>query len=320
MKIIKFLLIPALLMTLVSCSEEEEKSLRNDFIMKTVSPAITGETLEFAYAMGALEGTLAKATARVDIAGATGSGFNPKSYHADSRGNDIGVTVAEISVDENQYNADFIVDTVAATLRFNYVVPEEAKGQEISIVFSAESTTGESVSLTTPRYKISQMDIKRDIILSNDNSCYFSLETMRGYTAAEVVSEGMQEKIDLIYIYDALNPEGYIYGHSLVSPGTDEKYLNGRVVPEGFARNKSRIEKQVYIRDMQLSGMVPGHFVDDPDLQTLDMEGAADFILGINTFNSAFVESADGQYRAYLYFNQARSRKLTFGIKRLKVK
>ena len=57
----------------------------------------------------------------------------------------------------------------------------------------------------------------------------FSLETMQAYTEAEVVAEGLSDKIDLIYIYAALTPDGYLYGHSLVSPGADEKYLNGPI-------------------------------------------------------------------------------------------
>ena len=316
MKTTKYITALIILLTVISCSEEAEKTLRDDYLMKTVAPAIVGEPIEFAYAMGALEGLLKSAVAEVNIAGAPGTGFDNQSYHTDSRGNDIGVLVADTSTDGNMSSAIFTVDTVAATLRYSYIVPEEAKGKEVSISFQAESTTGEKVTTNTPAFHVSKMDIKRDIVMSNADVCYFSLETMEAYTEAEVEAQGMTDKIDLIYGYDALTPEGFIYGHALFSPGSDEEYLNGRTVPAAFRKNKTKIEKYVFILDMQLSGAVPATYVDDIDFETLDLSHALDYILGIKNNNSAFIESEDGKYRAYIFVNSARSRRLTFGIKR----
>lgn len=309
------------MLMILSCSKDEDStSLQDSFLKKDVGPAIAGETLEFAYAMATLDGSLTSAKATVNFTGAEGTGFDPHSYHTDSRGNDVGVLVATVSAEEGNYNAVFdVVDTMAATLRFNYVIPEEAKGQSLSITFTVESSTGEVVSTTTPSYPVSSMDLKRDIVMTNDDVCYFSLETMQAYTEAEVIDAGMQDKIDLIYNYDAITPEGYLYGHALVSPATEEKYLNGKTIPASFARNNTKIEQLAFLRDMQFSGEVPAHFVDDIDLETLDLSLATNFILRIFSGNSAFVESADGRYRAYLYFNEARSRTLTFGIKRLEI-
>lgn len=319
MKMFKYILLPAVLLSVISCSKENDaKTLQDSYLMKTVGPAIAGETLEFAYAMATLEGKLARATASVNFAGAEGTGFDPNSYHTDSRGNDVGVPVASISSESSTYTAEFdLVDTVAATLRFSYVIPEEAKSQSVSITFTAESSTGEVVKTTIPAFKVSMMDIKRDLVMTNDDICYFSLETMQTYTEEEVIAQGMEDKIDLIYLYDAITSEGFIFGHALVSPATDERYLNGRTIPGSFAKNDTKIEKQVFMRDMHFTGEVPATFVDDIDLETLDLSLATNFILGISSSNSAFVESADGRYRAYLFFNEARSRKLTFGIKRL---
>jgi len=320
MKILKYILCMIVLVTIISCSEDTPSTLRNDYIMKTMAPAIAGETLEFAYAMGTQSGSLVSATAEVSIAGVPGTGFDAMSYHTDSRGNDVGVTVADTSTVNAISTAVFSTDTNAATLRYSYIVPSEAKGQAISITFKSESSAGEMASINTPQYRISKMDLVRDVQMSNADIAYFSLETMQAYTEAEVIAQGLSDKIDLIYIYEALSTDGYIYGHSLVSPGAEEKYLNGRVLPAGFIKNKTKIEKQVFIRDMQLSGEVPATYIDDIDLETLDLTNAADFILGIKTNNSAFVESEDGRYKAYLYFNLAKSRKLTFGIKRYEMK
>ncbi len=320
MKIIKYLICLVALSSIISCSKESEKLLKDDFLLKTVSPAVVGESLEFAYAMATADGSLKSATAEASIAGAPGTGFDTKSYHVDSRGNDIGVVVADTSTQSNISAATYSADTSMATLRYKYIVPAEASGQSISITFQAESSGGEIVSTTTPLYKISEMDLKRNIIMTNDNACYFSIENMMAYTEAEVIAQGLSDKIDLVYLYDALSIDGFAFGHALVSPGADEKYLNGRIIPDGFKKNKTKIEKQVFIKDMQLSGTLPATFVDDIDLKTLDLSYALDFALGISSKNSAFIETEDGRYRAYLYFNEAKSRKLTFGIKRLEIK
>lgn len=319
MKAIKYVLSLLVLVSMISCTEEEETLLKDDYIMKTYAPAVAGEAIEFAYAMGAMEGTLSAATAQVNIPGAAGTGFDPNSYHTDSRGNDVGVLVADVSTEGEISTALFTYDTVVSTLRYSYVVPEEAKGQTVSITFSAESSIGETVSTTTPEFRISNITMKRDIVLSDEEVCFFSIENMQGYTEAEVIANGLEDKIDLIYIYDALNPDGYKYGHSLVSPGSDEKYFNDVNVPESFRINSTLIEKKAYLWDSHFTGEVPAVYVDDIDLETLDLTGAADFSLDMSTRSSAFLVTEDGRYHAYIYINNARGGEMTFGIKRLEI-
>jgi hypothetical protein len=319
MKIIRYIVFLSAFLGVVSCAEEEEVLLMDDFIMKTYAPAIAGEPLDFAYAMGAMEGTLVSATASVNIAGAPGTGFDPNSYHVDSRGNDVGVIVADTITEGDLSSATFTADTALATLRYRYVIPEEAMGETVSITFSAESSIGETVTTTTDEYRISNMILKRDILLTDEDVCFFSVEDMQGYTEAEVIAGGLQDKIDLIYIYDALNPDGFVYGHALVSPGSDEKYFNEVNVPADFRINSTLIEKKAYLWDNHFTAEVPTVYVDDIDLETLDLSGAADFVLGITSKNSVFIETADGRYHAYLYINNARGGELTFGIKRLEI-
>lgn len=319
MKRFKYMLCLFVLVSTISCTEETETLLKDDYIMKTYAPAVAGEPIEFAYAMGAMEGFLSEASAQVNISGAGGTGFDPNSYHVDSRGNDVGVLVADTSTEGGTSTAIFTYDTVVATLRYSYVVPEEAKGQVVSITFSAESSIGETVSSTVPEFRISKITMKRDIELSDQDVCYFSIGNMQGYTEAEVIANGLEDKIDLIYIYDALNPEGFKYGHALVSPGSDERYFNELNVPSSFRINKTKIEKKAYLWDSHFTGEVPTVYVDDIDLETLDLTDATDFILGISKRTSAFLETADGRYRAYIYVNNARSSTLTFGIKRIEI-
>lgn len=319
MKLLKYILCLSVLISTISCTEEKETLLRDDYIMKTYGPAIAGEPIEFAYAMGAMDGVLSAASALVNIPGAAGTGFDPNSYHVDSRGNDVGVLVADTSTEGGTSTAVFTYDTVVATLRYSYFVPEEAKGQNVSISFSAESSIGETVTTSVPEFRVSKMTMKRDIEMTDQDVCFFSVEDMQGYTEAEVIANGLEDKIDLIYIYDALNPEGYKYGHALVSPGSDERYFNEVNVPASFRTNKTKIEKRAYLWDSHFTGEVPAVYVDDIDLETLDLTGAADFTLGITKRTSAFLETADGRYRAYIYVNNARSSTLTFGIKRLEI-
>lgn len=316
---VKYILSLFVLASLVSCTEEADPLLKDDYLMKTYAPAVAGERIEFAYAMGAMEGTLTSATAQVNIPGAAGTGFDPNSYHTDARGNDVGVLVADVSTEGATSTAMFTYDTVVATLRYSYVVPEEAKGQMVSITFSAESSIGETVSTTTPEFRVSNMTMQRDIVLTDGDACYFSVENMRGYTEAEVIASGLEDKIDLIYIYDALNPDGFKYGHALVSPGSDEKYFNEVNVPESFRINHTLIEKKAYLWDSHFTGEVPAVYVDDIDLETLDLAGAADFVLDLTSRSSVFLETEDGRYHAYIYINNARGGEMTFGIKRLEV-
>lgn len=94
-------------------------------------------------------------------------------------------------------------DLIAATLRYNFVVPEDAKGKTFSITFTAVSSTGDRVSYKTPNYKISKMDMKRLIELENEGACYFSIEDMKAYTKEEVNALNLSGKIDFIYNYQA---------------------------------------------------------------------------------------------------------------------
>ena len=83
---------------LSSCSKDEDSSsgLKNDFIKKTTAPAIVGQQLEFAYAMGSPLSTLTKASAQASIAGDANTGFGLYSYYTTSKA---------ITADGVSYNA-----------------------------------------------------------------------------------------------------------------------------------------------------------------------------------------------------------------------
>lgn len=346
MKLLKYAMLSFMALSCFACSDDDESAIKNDMIKKTVSPAIAGERIEFAYAMGTTNGRVSKAEAVASIAGATGTGFELNSWFTAQTGmtfngvyygagSDVPIqTVKDASTDGNTSIANMMEkvdehylnptvaagtsqrDLIAATLRYNFVVPEEAKGKTVHITFTAVSSTGDRVSYKTPDYKISKMDMKRLIELENAGACYFSIEEMKAYTKEEVIAQNLTDKIDFIYNYQAkLN--GFDYAHSFVSPATDPKYIAiSDIVPSG-ATNSTPMEQRANVHDAQLKGSDPAVYVDDIDFETLKLDGAMNYILNLKKDDSAFMKTANGKWAAYIYINSVdNSGKMTVSIKR----
>lgn len=346
MKQFCYTFIIATILTLVACSDDDS-SLRNDLIKKTTAPAIVGEKIEFAYAMGAQKGRLQSAEVQASIAGGQGTGFELYSYYTAreavtingvsyTAGGEVPVrTVREAAtngavstaameekVDEVYLNPTVshgknTIDLIAATLRYTYVVPEEAKGKRISFSFSSKSTAGETVAYSTEEYAVSKMDMKRLIEMTNGNVCYFSIADMAAYTKQEVESRNLQGQIDFVYIYQD-KVGGYDYGHSFVSLGTDAKYVaSSGAIPGNWPKTKTPMEaRRDNVRDAQLKGALPNVYLDDIDFETLELDNAVDYTLGLNTDGGAFMKTADGRYAAYIYVNKLSADGMTVSIKR----
>lgn len=349
MNIVKYAMLSALALACFACSDDDDSAIKNDMIKKTTAPAIAGEKIEFAYAMGATEGRLAKAEATATIPGAQGTDFELYSWFTarqditvngvNYRGGDEvplqtvkdastngATSVANLmdKVDTHYFNPVVAVgtsqsDLIAATLRYNYVVPAEAKGKSFSITFTATSSTGAKATYRTPEYKVSKMDMKRLIEMENGGACCFSIEDMAAYTTAEAAS--MTGKIDFVYNYQTKTSDGYDYGHAFVSPATDSKYvaLSG-IIPSG-ATNNTPMEQRAQVHDAQLKGANPATYVDDIDFETLDLSRATNYVLNLKNDDSVFMKSADGKYAALIYINKIDgSGKATVSIKRYPLK
>lgn len=345
MKRINILLLSAICF-FISCSDDNESLLKNDLIKKTTAPAIVGEKIDFAYAIGTLSGKLTTAQAEASIAGNDGTGFERYSYYTTFNeitidgtrypgGSEVPVkTVKETStsgavstatledkVDEVYMKPSVphgtnMVDLIAATLRYSYVVPAEAKGKKVSFVFSAKSSTGENVSYTTPEYTVSKMDMKRLITMTTADVCYFSIENMAAYTREEVNSQNLSDKIDFVYIHQAKFGD-FDYGHAFISPGTNPKYIATQdVIPGNWTKNSTKMEKRTDVRDAQLKGSIPNVYIDDIDFQTLQLDQAYDFVLNFVTDEGAFMKTANGKYAAYVYVNRLATGTITLSIKR----
>lgn len=311
-----FLLTGMLLLN--SCSDESEEK-NNDCLKRSEGPNVVGGTMEFAYAMALpkTEGHWIEATVVATFPGAAGTTLENISYHTDGSGFDQGVVIGNPCENiENRTKVTFARDTCAATLRYHYVVPEEARGKQVSFMFTATSSTGKVVSRGMGPYQVSNMDMALDIVLKN-RDC-FSLTDMRVLTAAEATAN--PEKVDFVYSYQALR--GVIFRHALVSPTAANigEFLKSVSLPAGLS-NSTRMVRTYGSCDQQLARDEYGVFVDDIDFQTKSFDKAPDYIINLPVKGGAWMETSDGRYRAYLYVNAATETRagMTISMKRMKM-
>ncbi len=296
----------ALFLLMVACKKEEyaipepKSELSNDVIKRTLGPNIVGLPIEFAYAMAlpAAKGKLVSAQVEASIAGATGTFLEHNSYFTKSNGQDTGVVVGQPSVNDGaRTRVTFTRDTMASTLRYSYVVPEEARGKTVSFTFSSTSSDGGNATFKMGPYTISNMDMVRNLAVNNTTANYISIADLAVYNAANAaVNAG---KIDLIYLYRA-SPASFL--HALVSPAADAQYRPGITLPAGVNRS-TKVQKVFNLQDYNLARLQFGIFIDDLDFQQLNLADAPNYAISLRAEAGTWVETADGRYRAYIYLN-----------------
>ncbi len=308
------LLLLALLLSIAACKNKEYaipdpvSELSNDCIKRTLGPNIVSLPIEFAYAMALPKsvGKLVSAQVEASIAGATGTYLENNSYYTNTSGQDVPVRIGTPSVnDGNRTKVTFNVDTNAATLRYYYYIPEEARGKTVSFTFSATSSDGKTVSYKMGPYNISKMDIKRNLTVTNGDSAYISIENMAVYNSSNAAANA--GKVDLVYLYRA-TPAAFI--HALVSPAADTQYLPGVKLPAGVNRS-TKIRKVFNLPEYNLvrsfgtyvSSTPSGIYIDDKDFQELNLSDAPNYAIGLKAEAGTWVETADGKYRAYIFIN-----------------
>jgi hypothetical protein len=297
-----------------------KNKLQNDCIKRTLGPNIVGQKIEFAYAMAipATKGKLVEAQVEASIAGAPTTWLENNSYYTNGSGVDVGVPVADPSVNKGAVTSvQFNKDTNAVTLRYYYVIPEEARGKTVSFTFSARSSDGETVTYKLGPYTIAKMDMVLDLPLTDGNNCFVSIADLKVYNAADAAAN--PSKIDLVYLYRSI--PNITFGHAMVAPATDTDYLPSVTLPAGV-NNDSKIIKVWALRDYNLARSQYGIYIDDIDFVQLDMKGAPDYAIGLKQEAGVWVETADGQYRAYVYINKAddTNHAAVISIKRYKMK
>ncbi|MEZ0540073.1 DUF4466 family protein [Fibrella arboris] len=323
-----FLLVPAVAALLATgCQKaiEPTQPFQNDLLKKTTGPAVVGDRIEFAYAIGTTEGDLKNVRVEASVAGGAGTGISRNSWYTNySTGVDQPKQTATDTLTNGTVSTANILDVAtnkAVTLRYYYYPTPEGQGRDVSFRFSATNSTGKEVSIQSPTYRISSMDIKRAIVLGDGAKAYVSLADMTAYTRADVEQNNLANKIDFVYVYrPTINT--YTFGHALVAPSNPD-YLKDVTLPTGLAKPRTLIDKRVDVKDAQLRNTAGFDvYIDDIDLQQTTFVNAADYGYGFAADQGAFVKSADGTYAAYIYVNAVNNtaRTMTVSIKRLKLK
>lgn len=300
--------IVGLLLTLAACEKKDyalptpKDGLQNDAIKRSLGPNIVGQQIEFAYAMAILpdKGKITSAEVEASIEGAPGTFLEHRSYYtASTNGADVGVVIGNPSTtDKNKTTVTFTRDTMAATLRYYYVIPESARGQSVSFTFTARSSNGQTVTYKLGPYQIAKMDMKRLITVSDNNLAYFSIEDMKAYNAADAAANAA--KIDLVYLYRTYTTSTFT--HALVSPAADAQYRPDITLPAGV--NRSTLMRKVFnLQDYNLAQLQYGIYIDDRDLQEIDLANSPNFAINLKAEAGVWVETADKKYRAYIYVN-----------------
>ena len=316
-------------LTLVACDDDPVllkdpvSALSNDCIKRSlpVAPNIVGNEIEFAYAMAIPDelGKLSSAQVVSNIAGAACTYFDPNSYYTNSSGQDIPVRVCSDSQTNGVTTAiDFTVDTCAATLRYYYIIPEEARGKEVQFLFSVKASNGQVAEYKLGPYKISKMDMTKNVFVTNDK-CYLSFsnegEAVHIYSKEDLQADpSLATKIDIMYAYSEKSDLSYAF-YTSSSP---KEYMGDAELPSGFVNN-TKMVKIYGLQDRQLSDLQYSKFVDDLDFETIEMSNGVNYILGLKEEAGAWIETADGKYRAYVYINKASAGEMTVSVKRYKM-
>jgi len=277
------------------------QNLQNDVIKRTLGPNLVGLNIEFAYAMAIVptRGKLLSAQVEASIPGATGTYLEHRSFFTKGDGSDTGVVIAQPSTTQgNTTTVTITKDTSAATLRYYYVVPEEARGKTVSFKFTAKSSNGETVSYSMGPYTIAKMDMIRNLTVTDGNAAYVSISDLTIYNSANVATNA--GKVDLVYLYRST--ANNTFNHALVSPAADPSYLPGITLPAGV--NKSTKERKVAsLQDYHLAQSQFGIYIDDLDFQQLNLDDAPNYAINLKAESGVWVETADKKYRAYVYIN-----------------
>ena len=317
-----------LVLSISACKDKEyaiptaSDELQNDLIKRSLGPNIVGGTIEFAYAAAILpeKGKLSSMTVEASIAGATGTYLDNRFFNTSSSGADVGTAVGDPSVTNGKVTSvTYTGDFSAATLRYYYKIPEEARGKSISFTFTAKSSNGETISYQSGPHEIRNMDMALDLIAKDGTDFYLSIADMKLYDATFAAAN--PDKIDLVYLYRA--PTNVTYLHALVAPTADPIYLPTFTMPT-VLKNKTKVVKAFTVRDQQLSRIQYGVFVDDIDLRFKDFTDAPDFAINMKVEGGLWVQTADGKYNAYIYVNSvtntATVKEMKISIKRLAIK
>lgn len=308
-KIFSILMIGLIGCAMVSCSDKGDEILpiNNKCLKRTQGPNVVGNEIYFVYAMACPYNTvnLTECTVEASIPGAEGTWLEHNSYYTNSSGFDVPVPVGEPSVTDGMFTrVKFNVDTCAASLRYYYRIPEEARGKSVKFTFSAKASDGRSISMDMGPYEISKQYMVRNLTLSRA-ACYISIEDMAVYTLEEAMQR--PDKIDLCYLWRNKINEGVEFGHTFAAPAASREWLDDLEVPASMTRDV-KLRKEWGMIDAHLVDEPDnGTYIDDIDFETIRLDGMPDYAVNMKEKGGMWIETADGRYRAYIYINSLKS-------------
>lgn len=283
-KIIPFIMLLAIAAGVVSCNKDDDNEIlpiNNKCLKRTQGPNLVGNEIYFVYAMAMPYGSggFENCTVEASIPGAEGTYLDNNSYHTNSSGVDVPVKVGEPSYTDGKFTTvSFSKDTCAAALRYHYVIPEEARGKEVTFKFSAKGKNGRKISMEMGPYTISRQYITRDITISKAR-CYISLQNMAAYTLEE--AREIPDKIDLVYLWRNKTNQGIEFGHTFAAPAADKTYLDNMEIPESFTRDV-HLRKEWGIIDGHLTDEPNyGTYIDDIDFETIKLDDMPDYCVNM---------------------------------------
>jgi archaellum component FlaF (FlaF/FlaG flagellin family) len=321
---------------LTSCEEEEYERIQ--YIKKTLGPFIVGQSYDFAFSIASGDNSVLKdVEIEASYPGASGTNLDKECYWTDPSGKDFneemlqnismdGKTIrASVSGNKTEYRGGY--NSYAITLRYKYVVPEDARGKIIRFIVRYTTQNGAQQEYSTENYEVNNMDLALNIILTdpenNSGVRYFSISDLRAYTMEEAASKSAS--VDFVYRYnssDIVTSGGsrVRLNHSFIAPA-HPLFLNTDYVPANWTKNNTCIEVRKW-DDMQLRGAVPNNYVTDRDIRDAEMKGVSTAEYNLAANFGMLIQTADGAYRAYVYVKSVNNanRSVTLGIKSLKMK
>lgn len=323
-----------------SCEKSEDYELVK-YLKKTYGPLIVTQQVDFAFAIASEDGSsLKNFEISASFPGQTGTTADTKCYWSLLDGKTYSKDMLSGIGTNGKVTSGSIIEGIvwemgkvsgysseAVTIRYSYVIPEEARGKSLKFDIKYTTAKGTQYAYTTSSYTVENMDMVTDVVLAdpagNIGKRYFSVSEMKAYTLAEVNAQNKSGFIDFVYRYNSatITTPGNLALklNSCISAPSQSVYLSSDYVPAGWTKNTTKIETRKW-DDMQLKGNTPNNYVTDLDLE--------DAVLAGNTFGEydlkkdfgLLMQSSDGKYRAFVYLKSVGTATVTIGVKRLLVK
>ena len=324
----------------MSCEKNEDYELIT-YLKKSYGPIIVGQQVDFSFSIASNDGSSLK---NFDItathAGKTGTTADTKCYWTLLDGKTYYKEMLTGITTSGNLTSGAVIDGVvwekgtvsgyssqAVTIRYSYIVPEEARGKNLQFSVKYTTVDGSVQSYSTLNYPVEKMDMVTDIVLNdpsgNTGKNYYSISDLKAYTKAEVETQNKSGAIDFVYRYStsAISTPGggSITLSSCISAPSGTVYLNTSYIPATWTKNATLIEPRKW-DDMQLKGNTPNSYITDLDLEGTSLNGNTFGEYGLKKDFSLVMQTADGKYRAFVYLKNVGTATVTIGIKRIALK